>query len=305
MRNRLLPALLAIATAGCFGGPPPVHLPSPERDRKREALHREITAQLRAVPGTVSLYFKDLDTDETLAWNADRAFHAASLVTLFILVETYQRGYEGSLDLDLEADLAETYPGATDGKAFAAGDEEALRRAAGSRPTARRLCEEMIVVSSNSAANNLMLRLGGPAAVEQGARTRGAAQTKVPRHLMDRAAHRAGLNAVTTPADVGALLERLARRLVVSPESSAEMARLLTRARGGFLLRDLPPDEVEVAHKPGAIAGVRHDAGFVTCANGTYVLVIMMQDLKDEKAGETAGALLSRRCYDYLQSRPR
>jgi beta-lactamase class A len=305
MRICLAVAALSAGLAGCFHSPPPAHRPDPERDRLRVALQQDLADRLRAVPGTAALLFVDLDTDETLAFDAERPFHAASVIKLFILADAFQHAYEGTLDLDAEVDLAATFPGATDGTPFAAGDEGALRAAAGPRPTARRLCEQMVVVSSNSAANNLMLRLGGPAAVEQAARAFGAARTRIPRYLMDEAAHRAGLSHETTAADVGGLLERIARRLVVSPESSTEMARLLARAEGGFLPRLLPASDTEVAHKPGAIAGVRHDAGFVTGSNGTYVLVVLMQDLKDEAAGERAGAEISRRCYDYVLARPR
>lgn len=305
MRSVLAASALAVSLAGCFRSPPPAHPPDPERDRQRVALHRDLLERMHAIPGTASLIFTDIDTEETLAIEPDRPVHPASVIKLFILADAFLRAYEGTLDLDAEDDLADTYPGAADGKRFAAGDEAALHAAAGPRPTARRLCEEMIGVSSNSAANNLMLRLGGPQAVEQAARALGSTATRIPRYLMDKAAHAAGLDAQTTAADVARLLERIARRIHVSPESSSEMTRLLLRAEGGFIPRLLPAAESEIAHKPGVIDGVRHDAGFVTCANGTYVLVVMMQDLKDAASAETAGAAISRRCFDYVMSRPR
>jgi beta-lactamase class A len=305
MKIRLAVTALAAALSGCYRSPLPDHPPNPERERMLAILRRELNARLTAVPGAAGLVFKDIDTDEEVAFQPDRVFHAASVIKLFILVEAFQRAYEGTLALNAGGALAAEFPGAVDGRPFAVADCGALREKAGDAPSALRLCEEMIAVSSNCAANNLMLRLGGPAAVSQSAAARGAARTKVPRYIMDEKAHQAGVNPETTPADVASVLDRLARRMAVSPDSSREMVRILTTAEGGFLARLLPPAEIEIAHKPGAIAGVRHDAGFITCANGTYVLVVMMQDLQDEAAGEAAGAQISRMCYDYVQNRPR
>ncbi len=299
MRPSRLLAILTIGVAGCFGSPQPAHPPNPLRDRLRETLHRELAGHLPTIPGDSALYFKDLDTEEVLAFQADRPFRADGVIALFILVEAHQRAYEGTLDLDTEADLAATEPGAV------AGDAKALQRAVGSRPTTRRLCEEMVVAGNDCAANNLLFRLGGPASVAQSARARGASRTALPLYLTDESTRQAGPRHETTATDIGRLLERIARRQVVSPESASEIARMLTCSQGGFLARLLPPDETEIAHKPGAGKGVRHDAGIVTCANGTYVLALLMQGLTDEQAGETAGAAISRRVYDYILNRPR
>jgi beta-lactamase class A len=297
-RNGAAAAAIAALLAGCFGSPRPDHPPDPERDRQRDLLARDLETRLRAIPGSTSLYFKDIDTDETITFTPDRVVYAAGVIQLYILIETFQRGYEGTLDLDAPADLVDTFPAAPGGPSFAPGDAPALRDRTGPQASARRLCEEMVGATGNAAADNLVLRLGGPAAVTLRARALEAAHTNMPGYL-------AAAPPATTAADTGGVLERLARGLCVSPESSRDMAQLLTRAEGGFLPRHLPPADCEIAHAPGTSRGVRHDAGIVTSANGTYVLAVMMQDLADEAAGEAAGAQISRRVFDYIQSRPR
>jgi beta-lactamase class A len=304
-RNGAAAAAIAALLAGCFGSPRPDHPPDPERDRQRDLLARDLETRLRAIPGSTSLYFKDIDTDETITFTPDRVVHAAGVIQLYILIETFQRGYEGTLDLDAPADLVDTFPAAPGGPSFAPGDAPALRDRTGPQASARRLCEEMVGATGNAAADNLVLRLGGPAAVTLRARALGASHTGMPRYLTDEPPHPGGPSHTTSANDVGETLEKLARGLAVNPETSRDMIQTLVRARGGFIPRLLPPADCEVAHMPGAARGVRHDAGVVTCANGTYVLAVMLQDLADDAAGETAGAQISRRVFDYIQSRPR
>lgn len=306
-RALLLPTLLA-ATGGCFliRPRPPDVPPNPERDRLVAALRADLQQRVRAVPGAAGLYFKDLDANEPIAIGADRVFHAASVMKLFVLVEAYKQAYAGTVSLDEPVEIADTFAGAADGAPFAVEDCAALRARLGTGPpTLQALCGEMIAVSSNCATNNVMRRLGDPAAITQTAQALGAVHTKVPRYIMDLAAHAKGIDPVTTPGDVGCILEQLARRAVVTPESSEAMLRVLTTAEGGFLGRELPASDVEIAHKTGAIDGVRHDAGILTSANGTWILVVLMQDLKDEAAGETAGAAISKACFEYIKQRPK
>lgn len=303
----LLASVLAGATLGCFlfRSAPPDHPAHPERERLLTALRRDLESRLKAVPGATGLWFYDLDTGDSIGLGEDRVFHAASVAKVFVLVEAFKRDYEGTVDLDAQVDLSDAFPGAVGGEPFRVSDCAGLARKVGPRASARKLCEEMISVSSNCAADNLIQLLGGPDAITQTAHALGAGRSKLPRYLMDEKAFEAGLNPETTPADIGRVMEQFARMQVVRPESSAEMVRILTLCRGGFLARDLPEDKVEIAHKTGAIDRVRHDAGFIRCENGTYVLAVLMQDLKDEKAGEDAGAAVSKACYDYIQKRPR
>ena len=58
------------------------------------------------------------------------------------------------------------------------------------------------------------------------------------------------------------------------------------------------PGDVRVAHKTGAITGVRHDSGIVYAPFGTWYLAILTDGLKDGDAGIEAVAELSRFIYD-------
>lgn len=301
----LVPAL-AVAVTGCFlfRSPPPDRLPNPARDEMVGALRRDIERRLPSIPGAAGLWFRDLDTDETLAFNADRVFSAPGVTAAFVLIEAFKRAYEGTLDLDDAVDVADTFPTAGGGT-FRVDDCARLARKVGARTPARRLCEEMISASSPCAANNLIRLLGSPDPITATAHALGASRSKVPCYALDEKAFQAGLRHETTPADIGRVLEQLARMQVIRPESSQEIVHILTLCEGGFLGRDLPAGQVEIAHLTEASAGLRHDTGFIRSENGTYVLAVLMQDLKDEKAGEDAAAAISKACYDYIQKRPR
>src|SRR6185436_18730145 len=136
--------------------------------------------------------------------------------------------------------------------------------------------------------NVLIQKAGGPEAITGHARRYGLEKTTVARFIEDQAAFDAGLSSRAQPRELGRLLEKLWRGEVVSRAASAQMLEVLGRAGPEWLGLRLPPG-ARVAHKTGAIGGVRHDVGIVTQYPGrAFVLCVMADGLTDEKAAEDA-----------------
>lgn len=58
-----------------------------------------IIAKLKAVPGNVGFYYKDLTTGETLGYNENEQFEAASVIKLPVYMVIMKLAHEGKLSL--------------------------------------------------------------------------------------------------------------------------------------------------------------------------------------------------------------
>ena len=80
---RLLLLLSSLApVAACAGRPARPALPPGPLDR--------IAARVNATGATVGLYYRDLDTGDSLAYAADRRYHAASTMKVPVMVQVFR-----------------------------------------------------------------------------------------------------------------------------------------------------------------------------------------------------------------------
>ncbi|MBQ6256645.1 MAG: serine hydrolase, partial [Clostridia bacterium] len=61
---------------------------------------RSLLPRMTALPGEISVYGKDLVTDEKWAYQADVPLVAASVIKLPILVEAFRQARDGLLSMD-------------------------------------------------------------------------------------------------------------------------------------------------------------------------------------------------------------
>jgi beta-lactamase class A len=129
----------------------------------------------------------------------------------------------------------------------------------------------------------------------------GAKDMQVLRGVEDTKAFQKGLNNTTTAYDLMLIFDKLAKGQAVNVGASAEMVTILLDQRFNTIIPAQLPSGVKVAHKTGSIVGVHHDSGIVYLPDGRhYVLVLLSQGIKDEKAAVTLMANLSRRIYQYV-----
>ena len=88
---------------------------------------------------------------------------------------------------------------------------------------------------------------------------------------------------MTTPAEMGRLLEMIADGEAASPAACDRMLRLLSHQYwDGAIAAEVPPS-VQVAHKTGSIDGHRSDAAYVFAPSGEYVLSVYTKDQRDDR----------------------
>ena len=88
---------------------------------------------------------------------------------------------------------------------------------------------------------------------------------------------------MTTPAEMGRLLEMIRDGEAASPAACDRMLRLLSHQYwDGAIAAEVPPF-VQVAHKTGSIGGHRSDAAYVFAPNGEYVLSVYTKNQRDDR----------------------
>ncbi len=209
--------------------------------------------RMTELPGEISVYGRDLITDEKWAYQADIPLVAASVIKLPILVEAFRQARDGLLSMD------EIFTIRPEQKKPSCGALTYLHD--GLTVTLRDLCVLMIIVSDNTATNILIERLGIDA-VNAGMRALGLEKSTLRRLLFDSEASARGLENTITAEEMGRLLEMLYKGACVSPEADAEMLSILRDQR----LNGKMPfflDDLEIAHKTGEDGGITHDVGIV------------------------------------------
>jgi beta-lactamase class A len=166
-------------------------------------------------------------------------------------------------------------------------------KAIGKSMTLRDLCEAMITVSSNFAANLLIEKLGATS-VQATVDRLGGAGVKVLRGVEDQKAFDKGLNNTTTAAGLAALLAKLAAGRAVSAKADAEMVAILARQKFNDALPAGLPRGTRVAHKTGSITRIHHDAGIVYGGPQPYVIVVLTRGIQDQKISAALMAAISR-----------
>jgi beta-lactamase class A len=169
----------------------------------------------------------------------------------------------------------------------------------GQTRTLRQLCELMITVSSNFAANLLIEKLGVEN-IRATVHSLNADGMNVLRGVEDEKAFEKGLNNTTTARALLELLDAIAQGKAVDPDSSRQMIEILERQKfNEGIPAGLPPG-TRVAHKTGEITKIHHDAAIVF-APRPFVLIILVRGIADTKVSASLMADITRELYQATQ----
>jgi beta-lactamase class A len=234
----------------------------------------------------------------------DVEFHAASTMKVPVMIELFRQARLGLVRLDEPLQVRNEFASIVDGSSYAlsVGDDSDadVYRRIGQTMTLLDLCEPMIIVSSNFAANLLIQRLGAPS-VQQTVRALGADGMIVRRGVEDSKAFAQGLNNSTTARALMILMERIARLETVDAEASRSMIEILKRQRfNDGIPAGLPPD-TPVAHKTGSITKIHHDAAIVL-APRPFILVVLVRGIEGLQQSAALIARIARVIYDEAQA---
>lgn len=216
-------------------------------------MNEQILNRLRAVPGKVSFYYKDLTTGEMASLNEHMPLVAASVIKIPVMIELMRRIEEGTLDPDLliEVTDADRVPICGVLTFFHTG----------TKVTPMDLCWLMITISDNM-ATNLLIDLLGIDAINQTLQSLGLRDCVLRRKLFESKPEFRGLTNTVSAGEIGLLLEKMYRGELISRKASEKMLNILDAQQCSNKLPLLLPD-ARIAHKTGEDDGITHDCGIL------------------------------------------
>ena len=265
-------------------------------------LESRVRQLIGASGAEVAVAMRTLDGRDELLLDPDKRFHAASTMKVPIMVELFRQAEAGTLRLDETLDVKNEFHSIVDGSIYqlSVGDDSDAEVYAhiGKPMTLRALCEAMITVSSNFAANLLIEKVGGENVRKTVSRL-GADGMLVRRGVEDQKAFDKGLNNETTARALEVLMVAIARGQAVSPKADAEMAAILKRQKFADAIPAGLPPGTAVGHKTGTITKIHHDAAIVYGPR-PYVLVVLVRGIADQKVSGPLIASISREVWNEL-----
>lgn len=254
---------------------------------KTETRLQEIAARSRGALGYCIL---DLTGGERFSLNANQTFPQASAIKIAILMEVYKQAGEGKFKLTDKRRIERKDKTGGSGVLIELGDGTV-------ELSIHDLCVLMILVSDNT-ATNLLMDLVGLDNINRTLESIGLKQTRVRRRMLDTAASWRGDENISTPAEAARIMEILFRGEFVSRTVCDEIIAILKKPKNTNLKAGLPSG-VEIANKPGGIAGVVTEWAIVYLKDRPYVVTVMDNyGLEDDAA--TAAKEISRVVYEHF-----
>jgi beta-lactamase class A len=292
------PTLLALALLASAHVSAPLFAP-----HAQTALESQLRGVIAGNGAEVAVAFQTLDGRTGVMIDADKSFHAASTMKVPVMIELFRQASSGKISLDERLAIKNEFHSIVDGSIYqlSEGDEsdKEVYAAVGKTMTLRQLCEAMITVSSNFAANILIEKLGVEN-IRGTIKKLGADGMQVLRGVEDQKAFDKGMNNTTTARGLLVLLAKIADGKAVDATADAEMLAILKRQKFNNAIPAGLPEGTPVAHKTGTITKIHHDAAIVYGPR-PYVLVLLVRGIQEEKQSAALMARLSRTVFESVR----
>ncbi len=271
-------ALAAVVTLPFLQVAPRAQQPQPQQT-PQQRLQASVERTTKSVNAAWGIYVKSLESGEEIAIDADRQMETMSTIKIPLMIEAFEQIKAGKFKL-------------TDKYTFAQADSQPgtgtiQRLDPGAVMTVKDLITMMIIVSDNTATEVLYRMVGGPDAVNTRMQAMGLQKTRamnVPSKWFPelRAAatteqfYREGKHpfGLSTPREMGRLLEMMERGTLVDKASSDLMLRIMR----GQLYRTRIPRYLTgytIPHKTGDfLPYVGDDVGMLEAPGRTIVVSI-------------------------------
>ena len=244
------------------------------------------------------------DGDFTLDIQSDRSFHAASTMKVPVMIETWRRAREGSLDLSMPLEVKNEFHSIVDSSLYSIEEDtdDAIYERLGETMTVTELVYQMITVSSNLATNLLIDYLGAEL-IQNTVNSLDAPGMQVLRGVEDLKAFDLGLSNETTAAALAQIMEAIMLGEAVDPAADRSMVGVMLDAAFNEMIPAGLPEGTRTAHKTGQITRIHHDAAIIYPPQAEpYVLVILIEGLDDDDVSAELGIDITRAVHAALRS---
>jgi beta-lactamase class A len=261
-----------------------------------DSLEARLAPLAKAHKGKVALAVKHLTTGEEFLLLGDEPMQTASLIKFPLLIELYLQALEGKVMLADKVTYREKdkVPGSgiltyhfSDGATFSLRDAARLMIAFSDNTATNLVLDRIGIDSTNKRLDSWGLKETRiNAKVYMGSKTSvNPARTK-----------KYGLGS-TTAKEMIVLLEKVYHNKVAPPAMCKEMIDHMKAAQDKDSFSRFLPAGAVVAHKTGAVTGVRTDAGILYLKKGGAIALCVLTSGNDDKrwASDNAGNVLCAR----------
>ena len=240
----------------------------------------------------------DIETGRSLGVNETVVMHAASTISVAVLLELYRAASEGRIVLHDEIVIRNQFRSAADSVRYtlSARDDtdRALYRGVGTRIRIRDLAISMVARSSNLATNILLDTVRAANVRHTLARVQ-ASGMSVMRGVEDDRAARAGLDNTTDALSVARLLAAIARCDILPRQLCDDAIGILTEQAFNEMVPAGLPQGTRVAHSTASVGSINHDGAIIYPENSSpFVVVVLTRGATDTLAARKVAADVAR-----------
>lgn len=252
----------------------------------QEQLEENQLNSLTAAGEKWSVAVQQLTGDGTCMIRADEVMQSASVIKAFIMAAVYERAVYAQESGKEMIDMGESYDGEL-----------------------RELLVNMITVSDNESANELVRRLGqgdfaaGAAVINEFCQEHGYTATHMGREFL---AESPADDNYTSAGDCCSLLTAIYRGELINEEASGKMLEMLKQqTRTGKIPAGIPA-EVPTANKTGempagyGLGTIENDIAIVLDEQNPYVICVLSNDIADNGAAQSVITSISNEVYRYM-----
>lgn len=243
-------------------------------------LQKKVAQSINGFNGTIGVYIKNLKNNKVVSFQADTVFPTASMVKIPILIGVMDKINRGELTYHQEMWYRDSllYAGVDILGSFKDSEKIELSK----------VMMLMLSMSDNTASLWLQSLAGTGTRINQIMDSLGFLQTRVNSRTPGREDQRNQFGwGQTTPREMAALLEKIAKGQVLSSGISAKMVRLLGRNYWDEEAVSQVPVDVFVASKNGAVDESRSEVMFVSGRGSRYIFCICTKHNKDQSWQDT------------------
>ncbi len=264
-----------------------IHAQSSVESLLVERLEQTMAAHARSVDGAFGYAAIDLASGRTSSLNGDTIFAQASAIKIPILVTLFKDVAGGRVKLDEKVPL--TARDAVGGS----GELQNKLKVAPQSLTINELALLMVRDSDNTATNVLIAKVGMER-VNTLMASMGFKSTRLRRIMMDTPAALRGDENTSTPLEMARLAAMIHHGKLAG---STDILALLKTVKAA--VREVVPQEIEVASKPGGIPGVHTETAIVYLKDRPFVLAVASAALGENAPNPIQGA--ARIVFDHFQ----
>lgn len=225
--------------------------------------------------GNIGIYVKNLRTGKTVSINADTIFPTASIVKVPILLGIMDKIQRGELQYDSSLTYKDSllYEGSDILGSFKSGEKILLKK----------VIMLMLTTSDNTASLWLQSLAGKGTRINEILESLGLKSTRVNSRTPGRENNRTQYGwGQTTPAEMGAIFEKIYRNEIFSAAACERMMRCLGRNYWDEdeAISQIPPT-IEVFSKNGCVNASRSEVLLVNAPHNPYIFCSFTKNNKD------------------------